>query len=110
MPTLFAGSTLAGVGDIRWRAVSLRAAIVSIIATVAYLATRHTTWTVGSFVLALAIFFVPAFLLWVIVDAGGSLLADEERRNRASHTEPSPIAPESEWRRWRRDEEKRGQV
>jgi hypothetical protein len=72
-----------------------------VFASVVYLATRGTRWSVGAFLVGLGIFFVPCFLMFLIIDAGSTLLAGERERNERAGVEPSPLDSGREWRRWR---------
>jgi hypothetical protein len=89
------------VPQTRWARMLAGSAGAALSAVVFYLLRAGVHWSFGGFLIALAIFFVPTFLVFLIVDGGGQLLDDEHRRNDASGTAPSPVDSWFAWRSWR---------
>ena len=89
------------VPETRWARMLAGSAAAALSAVVFYVLSAGVHWSFGGFLVAVAIFFVPTFLVFLIVDGGGQLLDDEHRRNEASGTAPSPVDSWFAWRSWR---------
>jgi hypothetical protein len=71
-----------------------KSALGAILATLPFVWLRDGGTTAGA-----VLFGVIVFVILVIVDAGGALLSEERKRNERSGAPPSPVDPESVWRR-----------